>query len=144
MIYILKKIFRFFDKLEDNVRGTLSKYPIIYACIGGLSIVLFWRGVWHTADILMQKGGIFGVIFYEPITVLWTSIIMLMSGLFVSFFIGERIVISGLKHDKKVFEKTATEVAEEEDEIVGAIKHIKIIEKELAELTAKISKLENK
>ena len=104
MIYILKKIFRFFDKLEDNVRGTLSKYPIIYACIGGLSIVLFWRGVWHTADILMQKGGIFGVIFYEPITVLWTSIIMLMSGLFVSFFIGERIVISCLKHDKKVFE----------------------------------------
>ena len=66
---------------------------------------------------------------------------MLMTGLFVSFFIGERIVISGLKHDKKVFDKTAAEIAEEEDEIASAIKHIIVIETELAELTAKVSKL---
>lgn len=138
----MSKIVRFFDKLEDNVRGELSLYPIIYALIGGVCVVLFWRGVWHTADILMRQGGVWGVIFYEPITVVWTVIIMLLTGLFVSFFIGERIVISGLKHDKKIFEKTAAEVAEEEGEIAGAITHIKIIENELAELTAKISELE--
>ena len=142
-MYIIKKIVRFFDKLEDNVRGALSRYPIVYACIGGICIVLFWRGLWHTADILMQKGGFFGFIFYEPITLLWTSLIMLMSGLFVSFFIGERIVISGLKHEKKVFEKTVSEVAEEESEIVDTMKHIEIIEKELAELSVKISNLED-
>jgi hypothetical protein len=92
----------------------------------------------------MEKGGVWGVIFYEPITIVWTLIVMLLTGLFVSFFIGEGIVISGLKHDKKVFEKTAAEVVEEEGEIFGAIEHIEIIEKELAKLSAKISKLEKK
>ena len=138
----MKKIIHFFDKLEDHVRGRLSIYPIIYALIGGTCMVLFWRGVWHTADILMVQGGTWGVIFYEPITIAWTTVIMLLTGLFVSFFIGEGIVISGLKHDKKVFEKTAAEVAEEEGEILGATRHIKIIEKELEELKAKIDQMQ--
>lgn len=140
----MKKIIRFFDKLEDHVRGGLSLYPIFYAFIGGVCVVLFWRGVWHTADILMAKGGGWATVFYEPTTVLWTTAVMLLTGLFVSFFIGERIVISGLKHDKKIFEKTATEVAEEEDEIVGVARHVRVIEKELEELTAKLSRLEKK
>jgi hypothetical protein len=138
----MKKIIHFFDKLEDRIRGRLSLYPIIYAFIGGVGVVLFWRGVWHTADILMQQGGVWAVIFYEPITVIWTTVMMLLTGLFVSFFIGERIVISGLKHEKKVFEKTEAEVAEEEGEIAGAILHIKIIEKELAELKTKIDQIQ--
>lgn len=125
------------------MRGGLSLYPIIYAFIGGVCVVLFWRGVWHTADLLMIQGGVWGEIFYEPTTVVWTTVVMLLTGLFVSFFIGERIVISGLKHDKKVFEKTALEVAEEEGEIAGAIVHIKVIEQELAELTAKIAKMQD-
>jgi hypothetical protein len=140
----MKKIIHFFDKLEDRIRGRLSMYPIIYALIGGVCMVLFWRGVWHTADIIMQQGGVWAAIFYEPFTIVWTVIIMLLTGLFVSFFIGEGIVISGLKHDKKVFEKTASEVVEEEGEIAGAIMHIKNIERELAELLVKISRLENK
>lgn len=139
---IMKKIIKFFDKLEDRIRGGLSLFPIIYALIGGICVVLFWRGVWHTADILMQQGGVWAVIFYEPYTVVWTTVIMLLTGLFVSFFIGERIVISGLRHDKKIFEKTAAEVAEEEGEIIGAIEHIKIIEKELMELKTKIDQIQ--
>jgi hypothetical protein len=140
----MRKIIHFFDKLEDHIRGRLSIYPIIYALIGGVCMVLFWRGVWHTADILMEKGGIWGTIFYEPITIVWTTVIMLLTGLFVSFFIGEGIVISGLKHDKKVFEKTAEEVVEEEVEIIDVIEHVEMIEKELAKLSAKINKLQNK
>jgi len=139
----MRKIIHFFDKLEDRIRGRLSLNPIIYALIGGTAMVLFWRGIWHTADILMLQGGIWGVIFYEPITIVWTTIIMLLVGVFASFFVGESIVLSGLKHDKKVFEKTATEVAEEEGEIAGAISHIRIIEKELTELSTKIGRMEN-
>jgi hypothetical protein len=107
-------------------------------------MVTFWRGVWHTADILMAKGGFWGFIFYEPITIIWTAVIMLLVGVFASFFIGENIVLSGLKHDKKVFEKTATEVAEEESEIVDVTEHITIIEKELARLSEKVGKLKAK
>lgn len=96
------KIFaKFFDKLEDKVRARLSHRSIIYALIGGLCTVLFWRGVWHTSDILMDKGGFWGWFLYEPVTIIWTSIILLMTGLFVSNFIGERIVISGLKKRRK-------------------------------------------
>lgn len=138
----MKKILHFFDKLEDRVRGRLSLYPIIYAIIGGVGVVLFWRGVWHTADIIMAQGDIWAVIFYEPYTVVWTTVIMLLTGLFVSFFIGENIVISGLKHNKKVFEKTELEVAEEESEIAGVVKHIKNIEKELEELKTKIDQIQ--
>ena len=97
-------------------------------------MVLFWRGVWHTADILMQQGGVWGVIFYEPITVVWTVIIMLLIGLFVSFFIGESIVISGLRHDKKIFEKTAVEVAEEEGEIARLERKVDSLTKDIADI----------
>jgi hypothetical protein len=57
MPILVKNIVHFFDKLEDYVRGILSKYPIPYAFVGGVSIVLFWRGVWHTADMLQARGG---------------------------------------------------------------------------------------
>ena len=46
----MKSIIKFFDKIEDKIRGKLSHYPIFYAFIGGVGIVIFWRGVWHTAD----------------------------------------------------------------------------------------------
>ena len=47
---MIKKILHFFDKLEDQIRGRLSKYPIVYAFIGGVGIVLFWRGVWGLSE----------------------------------------------------------------------------------------------
>ena len=117
-------IVRFFDKLEDRVRSRLSHRSIFYALIGGTMVIIFWRGVWHTADILMNGDawmqgiyGFWGVVFYEPITLIWTSAILLMTGLFVSSFIGERIVISGLKKEKKVTDKTEQEVEDEESKI---------------------------
>ncbi|MEK7553443.1 MAG: hypothetical protein AAB504_02045 [Patescibacteria group bacterium] len=95
------KIIKFFDKLEDKVRARLSHYPILYALVGGVGIVLFWRGVWHVADD-MGLGS-------------WTSIIislilLLMTGLFVSFFIGHYIIFSGLKQEKKIEEKEEEEI----------------------------------
>jgi hypothetical protein len=137
---MLKAIARFFDKLEDKVRARLSHRSIIYAFIGGACTVLFWRGVWHTADIIMTGtpwmadiSGFWGIAFYEPITVVWCSIILLVTGLFVSNFIGERIVISGLKKEKKVTDKTEIEVQEEEGEIRRLDKKVDLI---IAEITA--------
>ena len=82
----MNKIIKFFDKLEDNFRGFFSRKPIGYAFIGSVVMILFWRGVWHTGDILQQQGGILGFLFYEPVSIIWTTIIMLLIGLFVSFF----------------------------------------------------------
>jgi len=130
--------------LEDYARGSLTGFPITYAFIGGVAVVIFWRGVWHTADMLMQLGGVWSFFFYEPMTVVWSTAILLLTGLFVSFFIGDRIFLSGLRHEKKIFEKTVLEVAEEEGELVSVMHHVKTIERELAALTEKISLLEKR
>ena len=45
-----KKVLNFFDKLEDKTRAGLSRVPFLYALLGGIGVVLFWRGVWHIAD----------------------------------------------------------------------------------------------
>lgn len=130
----IRRIINFFDKFEDHVRGHLSKYPIIYTLIGSVAIVLFWRGVWHTADILYSRGGFFGWIFYEPVNLLIVTIILLATGLFVSYFIGDTILMSGIKHEKKVTDKTEKEVREEERELVQLRTTIKEIKKEVDEI----------
>lgn len=125
---MFKKIINFFDKFEDRNRSQLSRFPIVYTLIGGIAIVLFWRGVWHTADLLQSKGGILGFIFYEPVNMVLVAIILLATGLFVSYFIGDTILISGLKQQKKIYEKTEKQVREEEatlGDIRNAIQEIK-------------------
>src|SRR3954467_13892586 len=111
---MLHKIVNFFDKLEDHIRIHLSRYPIVYTIIGGIAIVLFWRGVWHTADLLQEQGGILGFIFYEPVSLLIVTVVLLATGLFVSYFLGDAILLSGVKGQKKLAEKTDKEVKDEE------------------------------
>ncbi len=114
---MFKSIVEYFDRLEDEVRVKLSHRSVLYAFIGGMATILFWRGIWHTADILMFRGGFWGWFFYEPLTLVWTSIMLLMTGLFVSNLIGERVIISGQKKETKVADKTEVEVGKEESEI---------------------------
>ena len=102
----MKKTVDFFDRVEDHIRGSLSKYPIHYAIIGGIGIVLFWRGVWHLADEINLS---------SLASVIIGTIILLLAGLFTSMFIGDHIIISGLKHEKKVTDITEKEVESEKD-----------------------------
>lgn len=130
----MKKVAKFFDRLEDRVRGFLSRVPIFYAIIGGITVVLFWRGVWNLADIFEKNGGWWGYI-YEPTPSLIISILVLLfTGLFVSFFIGDRIILSGLKHEKKIEEKTESEVRQEEVMLSVLSAKIDILAKEVADL----------
>ncbi len=123
---MIAKIVRFFDKLEDKVRAVLSRHPILYTLIGAVAVVLFWRGVWMTADFFPFLTG--------PISILLSVGILLITGLFVSFFIGEQIIISGLKQEKKLFEKTEAEVREETGELAKIEEKLEEIEKDLHEL----------
>ena len=142
----MKSIVNFFDKLEDKIRGKLSHFPIIYAFLGGIGIVTFWRGVWHTTDFFTQ------VIFsYQqnisidlgslpwwdgPLSILIGSILLLSTGLFVFDFIGTQAIISGLKGEKRLEEKTEEEVILE----TGVIREIKEEVKEISHRLADIEK----
>ena len=95
----------YFDRLEDRVRARLSRRPIWYALIGGLAIVLFWRGVWMTADLFPFLTG--------PVSILISVGILLATGLFVSFFVGDIIILSGIRKEKKLVEKTEAEIQKE-------------------------------
>ncbi|MBX4189516.1 hypothetical protein KW785_02910 [Candidatus Parcubacteria bacterium] len=131
---MIKRVITFFDKFEDKTRGHLSKYPIVYTIIGAVAIVLFWRGVWHTADILQARGGFIGFLFYEPVSLILVIIILLATGLFVSYFIGDSILISGLKSEKKLHEKTAKEVLEEEVTLLDIESELGDLKKEMDEI----------
>ncbi len=102
--------------------------------IGAVAIVLFWRGVWHTADILQAKGGWLGWVFYEPTNLVIVLVILLATGLFVSYFIGDTILLSGLKKEKKVAERTEREVKEEDEKISELRTTIKEMKKEVDQI----------
>jgi len=120
---IFGRVFYFFDKLEDKVRGYLSRRPILYTFIGGIAIVLFWRGVWHTADLFPFLTG--------PVSIVISVIVLLITGLFVSYFVGDFIILSGIKKEKKVVDKTEEDLKKESIEIADIKKTLGKIEEEL-------------
>ena len=120
---MIKEVVRFFDKLEDKVRGKLSHQPILYALIGGIGIVLFWKGVWETAGFFSFLNGVGSIVV--------GTIILLMTGLLVSFFIGDSIILSGFKQEKKLAEKTEMEVLADKNTDQQILEHLEAIEKKL-------------
>jgi hypothetical protein len=144
-------ITRFFDKLEDKVRSKLSHRSIVYAFIGGTTHVIFWRGVWITSDIIRDYGwsgiwtsanvsGFWGWLFYEPVALVWSAVVLLLTGLFVSGFIGERIIISGLKNEKKITERTSEELQKEDNKITSLDFKVDLLIKEIKELKDVLAK----
>lgn len=123
---MLKKINRFFDQLEDNVRGFLSRIPILYALIGGIGVVLFWDGVTELAFSLPFMNGLWAFVI--------SLIILASTGVFVSYFVGDQVIISGLKGEKKLIEKTREEIAQEEDGQASIKRELDRISNELKEI----------
>ncbi len=128
----MKRIIKFFDKLEDKIRGRLSHYPILYALIGGIGIVFFWRGIWLTADIFPFLNG--------PISIIISLVLLLITGLFVSFFIGHYIIFSGLKQEKKIEEKEEKEINEELDLQLAQMKILIEIKERIKKIEENINK----
>jgi len=148
---MFKSLVRFFDKLEDRVRSKLSHRSIVYAFIGGAAHVIFWRGIWITCDKIRDYGwggiwsnsnveGFWGWFFYEPVALIWATLILLLTGLFVSGFIGERIIISGLKKEKKVTDRTEEEIQKEENKINLLDSKIDLLMKEVITLKDELAK----
>ena len=119
---MMENIMQFFHKLEIKIRRKLSQYPILYAIIGGVGIILFWRGVWHLADDINMS---------SIISVIVGSIILIVTGVFVSAFIGNQLIISGLIGEKKLTEKEEGEIETEETQLRNLKNTLSRVEKKL-------------
>lgn len=124
----MRPILKFFDKLEDRIRAYLSHYPMFYAIVGGFAIVIFWRGVWELADMINLS----------PLwSVVVSIVVMMATGVFVSFFIPDLVILSGLKKEKKIVEKTEEEIKEEENILISISKRLEKMEKDIDEIKNK-------
>ncbi len=115
----MKKVLKFFDLMEDRVRARLSRHPVIYGVVSGLGIVMFYRGVWMVLDDMPFMTG--------WVTLIAATVILLISGVFVSQFVSNHIILSGIKKEKKMTEKLEEELksdTEMEREIIDALKRI--------------------
>jgi hypothetical protein len=138
----------FFQKIEESIsktelknRAYLSKHKFLYALLGGAGVVLYWRGIWHTADILESEGGLLLKIIFSPVGSILLGILLLSSiGLLVQEFIGADVIISGLKKEKQEIDKTEEELKKEEEaenkerELIKEIdEHLHHLEREIVE-----------
>ncbi len=118
----MKTVLNFFDVLEDNVRAWLSKRPILYGMVAGVGAVLFFRGVWHIADDI-QLGSVWSLAL--------ALTILLVTGSFVAHFVTNDVILSGLKKEKKIIEKTEEEVKSEIATLADIKKELKSIRSEM-------------
>jgi hypothetical protein len=111
--------------------------------IAGIGVVLFWRGVWHFNDFLVEyyssrlsaNWGIdaAGLPWWDgPLSFLIGSFLLLLTGPFVSSFLGNELIISGLRGEKKLAEKTEDEVESEKEKIDKIQKDLAAIKRFLA------------
>jgi len=139
---MLEKILLFFDKLEDKTRRWLSHRPLLYALIGGVGVVLFWRGIWHIMDFLMayyfaatsinRSVDISSMLWWDaPLSALIGLIMLMLTGIFTSSFIGNEIIISGIKGEKKMVEKTEAEMQNETESLKSIRKKLNLFLKKL-------------
>lgn len=130
---ILVRIYKFFDKLEDRVRGSLSHSPVLYSLIGGTALVIFWHGV----SVVIESFPFLNTFTGGLILVLISVSILLLTGLFVSFFIGDTIIMSGLKKEKKLVDK-------EDVELMAEAKMVSEMERKVEEIDTIVKDLQSK
>lgn len=126
---LFNNILNYFDKLEDKVRIRISRYPITFALIGGFAIVEFWRGVWQLTDYLFLE------YLHLPVEGFWSNFIsiiigtglLFITGLYVSLFISDSVIISGIKKDRKEFEKVIEKMQKDENVLISHVADIKNI-----------------
>jgi hypothetical protein len=91
-----------------------------------------WKGVWELAEQVPVLDG-FG-------SVALGTAILLFSGLLVSFYIGDSVILSGLKRDKKLVEKSDKEIlAAEKAGRAEVLNKLDRLEQDLQELLDKES-----
>jgi hypothetical protein len=69
-----------------------------------------------------------------PLSLFVGSVLLLITGVFVSNFIGNEIILSGLRGEKKLAEKKADEIKTETGAIAGIKQEVEKISRKLEEM----------
>lgn len=132
------------SRIKWRITIILSHRPGLYAFIVGVGIVLFWRGVWHTVDNLhsyyngyLSMDSVMSPWWDGPLSLVTSILILYFTGAFISSFIGNELILSGLRGEKKLTEKT-------ESELQNETRAISDIKDSLVHISDKLSDLEKK
>ncbi len=131
--------------LELRIQNILSHHPKFYAFIVGIGIVLFWRGVWHSVDNIhtlidgIYSDGSTSIMFAPwwdgPLSLCVGVVLLSFTGAFTSSFIGNELILSGLRGEKKLTERNDAEIKDE-------LSAISDIQKELVEISKRLEDIE--
>lgn len=122
----MRYVTNIFLRIEERARTYFERFPFAHAFLGGIGVVLFWRGTWELADRLR----------IDPVTsIVFGSLLLGGIGLFLHTFVGNAIIIKNVEKDKQMTKKAEHEIASVEQ----TVKTEKVT---LAQLAEKIEKLE--
>jgi len=138
----------------NKVRIYLSYHPRFYALVVGGAIVLFWRGVWHSTDLIhtyfnffnnnLSIDSVHSPWWDGPLSLFVGIIVLLLTGAFTSSFIGNELILSGLRAEKKLSQKTESEVKGEEEVILDIKNSLKNVTDKIGQLEKEIQKKKSK
>ena len=132
----------------NKITAYLSHRPRLYAFIVGVGVVLFWRGVWHTIDhihsyinyseISSTLDALHSPWWDGPLSLFVGTFILYFTGAFISSFIGNELILSGLRGEKRLNERTEEEVKNEVRAISDIKDSVKEINRTLEQLEKKV------
>jgi len=141
----MKKTIR---RYREKITIYLSHRPKLYALIVGIGIVLFWRGVWHTTDLVhtyfkfFQSSSTIGAPYSAwwdgPLSLIVGVIILYFTGAFISSFIGNELILAGLRKEKRLEGKTESEMKSEAQSVLEIRSGLKNVEEKIEELEKEI------
>lgn len=135
-------------KAFNKLHIFLSHHSYIYATVVGIGIVLFWRGVWHTTDTfhmyVSNYGNSFTISANEhpwwdgPLSFVVGCIILYITRAFVSSFIGNELILSGLRAEKRLTKMTEDDLKTEVSTISDIRDTLNVMTKKLEELDVQV------
>jgi hypothetical protein len=95
--------------------------------ISGIGIVMFYRGLWLVLDEYP--------FFTGWVTLVIATMLLMLSGVFVSQFVSNHVILSGIKRDKKMVEKVGEQLKTDTELTQEVLERVKRIEEKLQSLT---------
>jgi len=139
----MKALFIFLKTTGKKLQRALRRHPLVYAFVGGVGIVLFWRGVWYLTDFLVfailvprdqlgaidWTGGIDG-----GISLVLGIALLLSTGLFVSEFLSGQVLMAEGKEEERLAKETEEGIKKESSELPSIEEGLQHIEEEIKNL----------